>query len=254
MATQIAPTANPAPPSAPVARENWLKRLGTDAVVLGVITVVGYALATAFENGFSRHFGFPSSAIDLSLPVISSSLSILVVFFVMIVTTFMVVIRDFSPSAQLRTTSFALVTIGLMLWWATAYLNDFNWKLTIAGAFLPFSASLQIIWPRGDESKQLKLLYACLALGMSIYALQQFATAMGVVTAKNQVIFFFDKSDPNFAVVRTYGNTMVMVRFDFEKQVFTNEVKLVRVAEGEKGVNLVRLTMRAKRPRVIPLR
>jgi hypothetical protein len=232
--------------------DSLVGKLGTDALLLGALSALGYCVALAYEAGYASHFGYPSYLITPTPNVIVTALAAIL----MVVFGFVLPLVDLFESPGGRNKGIAAL---IVLWFVLAGSYLFTVSNYALSSLVTFGLSVAIFcflqWAGAVDAKQgrvtgrkAKSVSGVLLLVSTVYVLASF---FGTLTAMNQKAFFFLKSKPDFAVVRLYDSVAVAVRFDFQTQQFTREYLAFKMGDELKELNLVRTVLKGVRQPVV---
>jgi len=231
-------------PQMPAQTESWVKKLGTDALVLATITAIGYALAYRFEMGFANHFGYPRYLIEPTTGTIAYSLMFMVlgafIFLPLATLTFQKgqeTGRYIDRQVVDMALFLALLLLAMMSWtsFGTTWRTAINVCAIFTGYFL-FVWLENRVRARGVPRTRLQRLKAMFAGIFLLMCVAVGASLLGASTAKYEKRYSFLKDDPAFAVVRIYNGTMIAVKYDFERNTFLDEFRLIRLGDSKEGI------------------
>jgi hypothetical protein len=230
-------------------QENWTKKLGTDAVALGAITVTGYAFAYMFEMGFARHFGYARYLIEPTIATLASSLILLFILAYGILPILVVTLHSSTPE---RTRLISVFLVVSFVWFMaqTVALIGIDKRSILAGVFLLISGWVFLSGLRSNNPMFLeKINRVKITILILIVIANLLITAFltGAYSGKRMKKFDFFSNDPRYAVVRMYGQTMIAIKYDFSKQEFLKEYKVLKLPDGENGVDFTEVKLMKKR-------
>lgn len=235
-----------------VDRQEWIKRIGTDAAALAALTVVGYGLAYLFEAGIARHFGYPGYLIELNTATLVSSL-----IFIIAISYAMIPFIAFSRTKEIvekdNWVDFSLFTVMSIMWLLVALPANFSTETLWVGAVFVVVYFLQLglmTWlkenkPKYEFYQKRKALVTVVLFGLVLFT---GASSLGMFVGKNMQSFSFLKADPSYAVVRAYGSTLIAIKYDFDKAEFTNEYRVIKLPDDKDGMNFVNIKLNSQRP------
>lgn len=235
--------------------ESWFKKLGTDALVLGAVTVLGYAVAYLFELGVSRHFGYPRYLIEPTTSVLASSLVLLAIFVFGFIPLFVLSYdNDIPLGARFNGISDWLLFVALFVCWGLIIaIGRLSWETAAIGVAFAIAYSI-FLWLEFSYLKNLKALARIqykkrvVLLAVALMDVSVGAFTAGAMTAGVQERFAFLKSDPSYAVVRIYSGTMIAMKYDSDKKRFADEYRLIKLGDDKAGMDFIIRRLTEKRP------
>ena len=243
------------------ARAQWL----APAVLLGLATAVGYAVAFMFEVGRASAYGIPEEMVTVDLPTVC--MAVLALFTLFLAYAILNVItsgRSGPVRARIRAMlpTLSLVLVGLV------FGGSLRLFAALVGAFvLALEFGFPLLTQRGKGSYVQKLdahddhetAKGTAAIDLLIRALGRRAArtvtwilglplcalVVGFGFAEGRTDFFVTADEPRLVLLRPYGETLVFAEFDADTKTIGNLV--VRKLDAGQALTL-------ERRRVGPLR
>lgn len=248
----------------------------SETVVLGALTVIGYAAAFAYEAGVAQAYGIPKELIDVRISTIFLAIGGLVVIVAMPVVQTLQLVRTYLPRDRrmlrylksliilslavviffaavgqaFRTIRIGLaVTLALMLLMKVGvpmirfrHTKAFKEKLRLAAEleYAPASNSRTLLIGSVRVRAVLFDLFVAAALLPLTYA-------YGVGEAANRKVYWVVHGNPETVVLRIYGDSAVVATFDRKSKSIQPVHKIVPIAQGD-----VTFTAEAVGPLTIP--
>jgi hypothetical protein len=227
-----------------------IKKFGTDALLIGALSALGYCVAFAYEAGYASHFGYPTYLITPTPNIIVTALASILIAFYGFLPSFAQAFDKDNSAARQHGREVAEVVVVLTIPGYVIVANNLKTEYMIgAAAFLGLYAVVRrLIFPdrakSGWKADPLATKMWLAVIGaVTLYAI---ATIFGVSSAHSQRTFFFLKTKPDFAVVRLYDGLAIAVRYDAQKQAFVREYIAMKLGEN-KELDLVRTVLKEER-------
>lgn len=242
-----------------------LRSLLTDGVLIALATAFVYLATFVYELGYCVHFGIPFSLISLNTSTILVAAAAIGSTFISMANLLGFTTPLFRKSKKLDGSSFwgfLGITLVAVIFFAKAY--DLSWKniayilgglLAIAAAIFLLALFTAIIFsfvekfrkPKistvvsKDSSEEFsimpddflrnwlppKFVRVIFFLGGALLA----AYSIGNGNATTQNKFLLLKDTPNFAVLRIYGDLLILASFEKASKEVSNELSLIWISE-----------------------
>lgn len=233
------------------ANDNWLMKLGTDALLLGALSAIGYCIAFAYEMGYAKHFGYPSYLISPTPSVIVIALAVIAATVSSATPIFSDYFNSRKGSIERRVYFWILFFVFIFVIIMYSFtISNYSWislfKNIAYIAFICIIVYFQIKLKKGDYSVNAKFnKFAFLAVGISfVYLISILA---GIYSAKSEKVFYFLTDKPDYAVVRLYDATGIAVRYDSNKKSFDHHYYVIKINDDGKGLALKRVVLEESR-------
>jgi|GEM_PF-4275223 len=216
-------------------RNNFASLKLTDAIILAIITALGYLLSYSYEAGFLSFYGLESKFVELPLvTIISSSFGSFSVFCMLLY--FANYLFQFFENKSnikniIKTTKEVILFLSLIflllvclsklgiIWDSLLFIFSII-ELIFAILFLfimQFNNS-------SNSKKNRDIIVLAILITSSIYS---FSFSLGEKYAETKKDYYVIDSMPNHVVISTYEDKFIIVPIDAEKKVFTRQYMLI---------------------------
>lgn len=226
------------------------------SLLVAIITALGYFCAYRYETGYLEYFGLPSVLMDLSVPVITSSIiAVLMISFIIMFTIsqfrstenkqqismrekimkwggftfllgFMVYLFGYDTKGIL-----SILTLLILAFFACDSTIFQDNSKTFSGK--DCEASNQDESARQNASKHLgfnkeKSTKMIILLSILSYIVYIFANYVGVANAKRETMFYVIESEKPYVVLRAYNNKFIVAPIDKQKRWFKPKYSIIK--------------------------
>lgn len=236
-----------------------IKNIGTvpEALLVAALTGGAYWLTFRYEAAYLGAFGLPPHLVEVSLQTVLTvflavSGTIWILFWI---TNFVATSWPEHPAIQEK-----VFRVGLVLLFPLWHLFNYGFRTEdwlVYAISLTVIVIFEIVWPFlvfrnkptfreriiADEIAEFRVRERGVAgriftsLGPTAYSLlvllvlgSLLANTAGKAKASTQKEFFVFASDPNMAVIRMYGDTIVAIHFDRAKKAFKKQVVIQKIS------------------------
>ncbi len=231
-------------------QDSWTRKFATDAVMLAVLSAFGYWIAYAYETGYASHFGYPTYFISPTLNIIVAAIASLAAAMVGLTLPLLDALKTGDATRSKHARRFIFAAIFALLVGSLYVSSNYDWRVLWR---VLFAVVIYFVyrWTSASEAKHgvalpmsASLFFLALLAAMLVHVGSTFA---GLMAAKDQRVFYFLTSKPDYAVVRIYDGVAVAVRYDTSKKAFTGDYVILKFGDELKDFGLKRVAINETR-------
>lgn len=204
-----------------------LTRFLTEAIVLAAVTVMVYAMTYCFERGYCYAFGIPFDCIEVTVTqMIPNGIVIVVTIAIFFWFTFPVI-------GNVKISKTALGAAASSYCVVTAIAMSFDIETFYLTFMLVISAIVMLPQVRLSGSAR-RSAFAVVTVAL----LLQTAIVMGNINASVKKEFMVSTAEPDWIVLRRYGDVLVMAKLEGKK--LTREFRFEQYSEAKSSFKIIK--------------
>lgn len=237
--------------------KNWI----TEGIIIALFPFLGYLFTFSYESGFASFFRFPREVINIGLPQIVITISILYTTSILVFFSIEWVSLVFFKNRPIlyQTIVQALPMFGLLISYIVVYGFKQYFMIIILLVLMPLSEFIApLITQRDKKDYESKLLAydqnewrvrrergafsvrlleifgrKNIMFVINLFLCFILTQSLGEIVASRQIRFFIIPGNPEKVVLRIYGNNLIWAEFNRERKIITSGVSYYNLTDPQ---------------------